>query len=184
MNWILIRASDAVVQPWRNGGGVTRELLAWPASGDWAVRISVADVSCAGPFSTFRGVDRWFAVLKGSGVELTVDGALHRVTRDDPALAFSGEAQVDCRLLGGATIDLNLMVRDRSARMEKVSGTWSARLRSETLVAAFANGSDASLDCGGVVTRVPAGTLAWRLLASETRVQLTGDDAIWMEVEP
>ncbi|WP_048438870.1 HutD family protein [Caenimonas sp. SL110] len=184
MNWTLIRASDAAVQPWRNGGGVTRELLAWPSGDDWAVRISLADVSRAGPFSSFPGVDRWFAVLTGAGVELTVDGALHRVTRADPALAFSGGAVVDCRLLGGATLDLNLMVKDRVARMDRVNGTWTGRLRAETLVAAFASESDASLDCAGVVTRVPAGTLAWRLLPSETRVQLSGDDAIWMEVAP
>ena len=27
--------ADVAPQPWRNGGGVTRELLAWPAAGDW-----------------------------------------------------------------------------------------------------------------------------------------------------
>ncbi len=184
MNWMLVRLADAEAQPWRNGGGVTRELLAWPPVDDWAVRISVADVSRAGPFSSFPGVDRWFAVLSGDGVELTVDGVVRQLTQQDPAFAFSGEARVDCRLLDGATLDLNLMVKAGSARMDRVSGTWTARVRAATLVAVFANRSDASLDCAGLVTRVPGGTLAWRILASETRVQLTGDDAIWMEVEP
>ena len=52
--------------PWRNGGGVTRELLrlaARPATG--SVRVSVADIEADGPFSPFPGVERWFAVLRG-----------------------------------------------------------------------------------------------------------------------
>ena len=57
-------------QPWRNGGGVTRELLAWPDGGDWRVRVSVADIDADGPFSAFPGVERWFAVLEGAGVAL------------------------------------------------------------------------------------------------------------------
>jgi environmental stress-induced protein Ves len=41
--------------PWKNGGGVTRELLAWPGGGDWQVRISVAEIEADGPFSSFPG---------------------------------------------------------------------------------------------------------------------------------
>ena len=71
MTWQLIRLSDAVASPWRNGGGVTRELAAWPAgSADWTWRISVAEVATSGPFSRFDGVQRWFAVLGGNGVSL------------------------------------------------------------------------------------------------------------------
>ena len=38
-------------QPWRNGGGRTRELLVWPAGDglggttDWQLRVSVADIT-------------------------------------------------------------------------------------------------------------------------------------------
>mgnify|MGYP000415291841 CR=1 FL=1 len=38
-------------QPWRNGGGFTRELLAWPSADDWQLRISVAEIARDGAFS-------------------------------------------------------------------------------------------------------------------------------------
>ena len=65
-----VRLADCPPQPWRNGGGVTRELLAWPQAADWRLRVSVADIERDGPFSPFPGVDRWFAVIEGDGVEL------------------------------------------------------------------------------------------------------------------
>ena len=59
--------------PWKNGGGTTRELLSWPPGvADWHWRISVAQVETEGPFSRFDGVQRWFAVLDGEGVELAL----------------------------------------------------------------------------------------------------------------
>ena len=56
MSWALIRLNEVAPVPWRNGGGVTRELLAWPSPGDWALRISVAEVERDGPFSRYPGV--------------------------------------------------------------------------------------------------------------------------------
>ena len=38
--------AGAAAQPWRNGGGITRELLAWPVASDqWALRVSVAQIA-------------------------------------------------------------------------------------------------------------------------------------------
>lgn len=54
----LIRAEQLVASPWKNGGGVTREIAAQPpgASLDgFAWRVSVADVAQPGPFSRFPG---------------------------------------------------------------------------------------------------------------------------------
>ena len=81
----LVALADTPPVPWRNGGGLTRELLAWPDGGDWAVRVSVAEIEADGPFSTFPGVERWFAVLEGGGVALTIAGTEHR--------CFAGERQ-------------------------------------------------------------------------------------------
>jgi uncharacterized protein len=58
---LLVRTADVPAQPWRNGGGVTRTLLARPRGDAWQVRVSVADVAVNGPFSRFPGVERWFA---------------------------------------------------------------------------------------------------------------------------
>jgi uncharacterized protein len=105
-------ASVAAV-PWKNGGGVTRELLAWPSAADWSIRVSVADIARDGPFSAFPNVERYFAVLEGEGVELEGVGTIRR---DDQPVSFDGEAARNCRLLSGATRDLNVMVRRDSGR--------------------------------------------------------------------
>lgn len=109
MSWQVVRVDSAAPQAWRNGGGVTRELLAWPNAEDWCVRLSVADIERDGPFSAFAGVDRWFAVLSGAGVLL--GNPVQTVRRDDGAINFAGESAPDCHLIDGATRDLNLMIR-------------------------------------------------------------------------
>ena len=110
----LARVADTAPQPWRNGGGSTRELLAWPSATPWQLRLSVADIAADGPFSVFAGVQRWFAVLQGAGVALTIDGHTHRQLLGYAPLCFDGAASTDCRLLDGPTQDLNLMLRQCS----------------------------------------------------------------------
>ena len=117
----LIRTESVAAQPWRNGGGVTRELVAWPSAHEWRVRVSVADIERDGPFSSFAGVQRWFAVLQGSGVTLTVDGVEHRCANGDDPLGFAGDATTTCRLIDGPTRDLNLMLRGVDGVMLRVA---------------------------------------------------------------
>lgn len=117
MTFRLIRADDVTPQPWRNGCGRTRELVAWPDAHDWRLRVSVADIESDGPFSSFPGVHRSFAVIEGVGVELDIDGDLHRLTRNDAPFAFDGNAPASCRLIDGPTRDLNLMLRGARGAM-------------------------------------------------------------------
>jgi uncharacterized protein len=125
----VISLAAAKEQVWRNGGGTTRELLAWnqPGSNDWEYRISVADVHAAGPFSHFEHTQRHFCVLSGHGVDLLIDGAQHRVTKHSNALSFSGEAIVECSLINGPTSDLNFMVRT-STESQLLSGMIALKL--------------------------------------------------------
>jgi environmental stress-induced protein Ves len=104
----VVRLADVAAQPWKNGGGVTRELLTWPNANDWAIRVSVADIECDGPFSSFPGVDRYFAVLHGSGVRLA---GLGEFRVGDNAMCFDGALAPACVLIDGPTRDLNVMVR-------------------------------------------------------------------------
>ncbi len=114
----LVHLLDVPAQSWRNGGGVTRELLASPAGESWQLRISVADIDADGPFSRYPGVERWFTVLQGQGVELTIDGAVHRLVRGDAPLHFDGAAAAHARLIDGPTRDLNLMLRSAGGTMQ------------------------------------------------------------------
>lgn len=111
----VITVDRAVPQPWRNGGGFTRELLAWPSAHNWLARISVADINRDGDFSAFPGIDRWFAVVEGNGVVLrfATDRAVLDV-HSDP-LHFDGAATPMAELQDGATRDLNLMIRREAA---------------------------------------------------------------------
>lgn len=127
---MIIDADALPPMPWKNGGGVTRELLRWPMSGDWRLRLSVADIDLDGPFSAFPGVTRWFVVLDGAGVRLNCAG-LERVLRPgDAPLRFDGAAAPDCRLLAGPTRDLNLMLRGmqgelRAAQPGEAAPVWA-----------------------------------------------------------
>jgi uncharacterized protein len=105
--------------PWKNGGGMTRQVasgtLQAPLASaeitdgfDW--RVSVADVDAEGPFSTFPGIDRVITLVEGEGMVLAVDGTPHPVGPLSP-FAFSGDAATDCRLEAGAVRNVNVMTR-------------------------------------------------------------------------
>lgn len=115
----VLRWSEYDSMPWKNGGGLTREVAsgdvreplasAQRADGfDW--RVSVADVDAGGSFSPFPGIDRVITLVEGEGMVLTVDGAPHPVEPLSP-FAFSGDAATDCRLESGAVRDMNVMTR-------------------------------------------------------------------------
>ena len=159
-----VALSDAAPQPWRNGGGRTRELLAWPSDDDWQLRISVADIDADGPFSAFDGVRRWFAVLEGAGVALGFAEGERICRRGDAPLAFDGSAAPACRLLDGPTRDLNLMTRGRDARMQTVlpGADWSPSFAIRALYSAVAG----QWSDGRGWQRIAAGTLLWE--GSET----------------
>ncbi len=113
---ILVDVANAPTTPWKNGGGVTRELLRLPADAgadDWTLRISVADIAADGPFSPFEGITRWFAVLEGPGVRLRWPRSAVHLHPGDAPLRFDGADAPECTLLGAPTRDLNVMARDR-----------------------------------------------------------------------
>ena len=107
MSWMRITADEVAPTPWRNGGGRTRELLAWPHVADWKVRVSIADIDRDGPFSAFPGVDRWFGVLSGDGVILRG----RAIKPNEGIVQFAGEDAPHCGLIGGPTQDFNAMHR-------------------------------------------------------------------------
>lgn len=193
MTWQLIRLDDTSPSPWRNGGGVTRELLAWPpgkpgVAADWDWRLSVAEVTASGPFSSFEGVQRWFAVLQGEGVKLNMDGMSIQLTGQSPPFQFDGAVAVSCQLLGGATQDFNLMVRRGrgQAKMERVKAQFSSRgLMLGTFVAVYAGMQAAQVQLGDeAAVEVSAHCLAWRVLGARGTVQVRANHALWMEITP
>lgn len=183
MNWTLVSLADAPPQPWRNGGGQTRQLLALPPAA-WRVRISVAEVAAAGPFSRFDGIERWFAVLDGAGVDLRVGDALHRLTPADAALRFDGGAAVDCVPLDGLTRDFNLMAAPGRAHLRRARGALEVAPAAGALVAVYAHSQPARLFLDDEDMEVPAFHLVWRMQEAAGRGGIRGEDALWMEARP
>jgi environmental stress-induced protein Ves len=181
MTWALISLASVTPQPWRNGGGLTRELLAWPSPADWRVRLSVADVQAAGPFSRFEGVERWFAVLEGDGVALRIAGDAHRLTRGSEPFRFDGTAAADCTPLAGATRDFNLMAAPGPARMRRVHGELAFSTRGPALLALYAHERPARATLAGERVEVPAFHLVWRAVEGSADGTVAGEDALWME---
>lgn len=168
---VLIRAGQLVSQPWRNGGGRTREMLARPAGTDWKLRVSLADIEEDGPFSSFPGVERWFAVVQGAGVLLRFSSGERPVCVGDAPLCFDGATAPGCSLVDGPTQDLNLMVRDGIGAMRQVQANqlWRECFDERGLFTVSAgqwheepkdSGSNSRQDPG---RRLEAYTLAWNL---------------------
>ena len=110
----VIRNEDLVRVPWKNGGGTTAEVAAFPEGSGFDTfgwRISMADVASDGPFSVFPGIDRTLVVVEGNGIELDVEGIAHRLDEGSPKLSFSGDDLTAGRLLSGPIRDLNVMTR-------------------------------------------------------------------------
>jgi environmental stress-induced protein Ves len=114
----IIRFAEVRTEPWRNGGGVTRELASHPKAasaqdGAWDWRVSIADISKAGDFSVFPGMERVLTVIDGELLLLTVDGAEHPLEKYRP-FRFSGEASTHGALPTGDIRDLNVITRTGS----------------------------------------------------------------------
>ncbi|MGV1897955.1 HutD family protein [Agrobacterium vitis] len=111
----ILRREDYRRMPWKNGQGMTEEILIFPPDsglGDFDYRLSIAHVGANGPFSTFPGVDRSIALLDGDGMVLSLpDGQDVTLKQGSEPLAFSGDWAVSSRNLGSKTIDLNIMTR-------------------------------------------------------------------------
>lgn len=111
----VLRAGDYRSMPWKNGGGVTTEIIVSPAGAglddfDW--RISMARVESGGPFSSFANIDRTLSVLEGEGIELAIAGQNKvRLDRTTPPLPFPADAPTKADLIGGPILDLNVMSR-------------------------------------------------------------------------
>ncbi|WP_109125325.1 HutD family protein [Dyella sp. C11] len=152
----IIRADDMKPQPWKNGMGVTREVLRFPADADgnhFMWRISIADVNSAAPFSTFPGIDRQIVLLEGEGFTMTLDGdQTHSLTTPRQPFAFAGEAQVDVTMAGGVTRDFNLMVRraQASGHIDVIDGPGSPVMPADAVLVFLAQGT----------ADTPQGTLA------------------------
>ncbi|MET7682285.1 HutD family protein [Streptomyces sp. NPDC005423] len=115
----FLPAAARTAVPWKNGGGVTREIAVSPEGAgldDFRWRVSLAEVGADGPFSAFPGVDRNLMVVEGAGLELTVGGERGLVDSRYVPGEFRGDLPTEGRLLDGPVVNLNVMWRRGDGR--------------------------------------------------------------------
>lgn len=119
----VIAASHARRVRWKNDGGWTTELARDPVEGDaFQWRVSIAEIERDGPFSAFPGIDRELLLIDGNGIELDIDDAPpRRLVQRFERVCFAGESTVACRLLGGPTRDINVMVERSSLQAQTLA---------------------------------------------------------------
>jgi uncharacterized protein len=111
-------------EAWKNQGGWTRTVAsAQGADGQTDWRVSVADITAAGPFSVFEGLDRQAVMLQGASLRL-------RAERPEPSepdicfngagsrAAFAGERRLVCDATTEPTALWNVMHRRGRVRAE------------------------------------------------------------------
>jgi uncharacterized protein len=107
-----LRAEDYVTKPWKNGQGVTRDVILWPASDEFDIRVSLADIPPVSVFSSFPGITRHITRLSGDAMTLTfADGQVEHLALMTPVTFDSGKAP-SCGASGADTRVLNVMTRE------------------------------------------------------------------------
>jgi environmental stress-induced protein Ves len=113
---MLIAQAAWQTQPWKNGRGITHEIWRYRAATSAApldgydLRLSVAEIDGAQPFSIFAGYQRVLVPLRDTALAMQVAGQrVAMVTHQ--VLAFSGD--VEASTVGeGTAFDLNVIGRD------------------------------------------------------------------------
>ena len=164
----IIRRASLVPVPWKNGGGITHEMIRVPATGDpFRWRVSIAQIDASGPFSNFTGYSRKMVLLRGAGLRLKFAAGGDRQLREVGDMAeFDGAIATECELLDGPCMDLNLMA---SASLTKVR-VWVERLLEPRPLRPSSQGVVLAFAISGVVSVEPERHEATRLQAWDLAV--------------
>ena len=104
----VIRYAELVQTPWKNGGGLTRQIATCLDGKAMVWRLSLADVLQDGAFSCFPGLTRVLTVVSGAGMRL--EHGTKAMTADPwLPLRFDGAQDVFGRLVAGQVRNFNLM---------------------------------------------------------------------------
>jgi environmental stress-induced protein Ves len=125
----ILRARDRREMPWKNGGGLTSEVIVSPAGAnfdtfDW--RISIAAIQTNGPFSELPGIDRRLVLLEGLLALRIQQEAPVELSPNGPPIVFAGELPAYAELVAGPVTDLNVMTRRGRFRSSIEAHTLSA----------------------------------------------------------
>lgn len=100
--------AEIASQPWKNGGGSTRELALQQEAGKMTWRVSLAQIDQDGAFSAFPGLARIHCIVSGAGLSL-FNADTHLEARPLQPLHFAGGLLLDARLNDGPCQAFNLI---------------------------------------------------------------------------
>ncbi|MGL4209886.1 MAG: HutD family protein [Candidatus Adiutrix sp.] len=131
----IYKPSDYTRMPWKNGLGSTCQIAREPIDEQQAFiwRLSIADVTTDGPFSIFAGYRRIISTLSGAGMVLTVDGQKSPPLVPYQPFMFSGDSQVEGKLIDGPICDFNLIYQ---AKLVKPRVQWLKIKKTQSVVSA------------------------------------------------
>lgn len=128
----IIRFASLATVPWKNGGGVTREIARFENEGAMVWRLSIADVASEGDFSKFPGIERILTVIEGQGMQLDRPGGNALAADLLKPVAFSGDDAITGLLPHGPCRDFNVMWDPRRVS----AAVWLFEGRSAAIAAA------------------------------------------------
>lgn len=108
-------------EAWKNQGGWTRTVAsALDGNGQTDWRVSVADITAAGPFSIFEGLDRQAVMLQGGRLRLRAEQPVDDIRFNGPgsSAAFPGERLLVAEAPTEPTALWNVMHRRGRARAD------------------------------------------------------------------
>jgi uncharacterized protein len=188
MIWNAVSLRDCDPQPWKNGTGTTRELLAWPQNQklqDWQIRLSVANIDGEATFSKFPGVERWFSVLQGRGVILSINDTAHAITPSSAALRFNGDENVHAKPLNcsaSATVDFNLMLKNLKGFMQKVETVFNGPVAASRFIAIYSHDHSVTLSVDESAFNLHPQSLGWAITEKPISLTATGKTFHYVEV--
>lgn len=154
----LIRQSEMVEGPWRNGMGVSWEIASQkqPGAAEFSWRFAKARIDRDVQFSIYPGIDRVFMQISGNGLDLEFEGGqVLAVHESNMPHAFACDIPLTCKLRGGPCFDLNLFtargVYEAQASVIKLSGMESIDLSGVEAVFFALEGSAVLSGQGGAV---------------------------------
>ena len=178
----LIRQSEFVEGRWKNGMGVSWEIAAFREDGlsDFSWRLAKARIVADVPFSIYPGMDRVFMQLQGQGLDLEFEGGrVIEVHESFVPHSFSCDVPLNCKLLDGPCMDLNLFTA-RGRFHSEVSVVEIARqqeiLSGSATTVFFGLAGSCRLKAGGLSIDLAEGDAA--VARQESLVEVVADKAL------
>ncbi|MGB0505025.1 MAG: HutD family protein [Pikeienuella sp.] len=104
----IVKRPEFKTSNWKNGGGVTHEIARRDSSTGLVWRLSLADVTADGPFSSYPSMARILTVVEGKGMRLSHDG-VELVAAPLKPIKFSGDLEIEGQRTGGDVQNFNLI---------------------------------------------------------------------------